>query len=316
MELESITRVPRPLGLTLLSLNYQKSQSEEDLESLQKHIVSQYALQGFRYNNQPMSINEFSHYTSIPESITIKLISKVSEKVGAFNSPEQVQDTLTSLASLSMNWAIQDRGLVMHHLGIMMQAQGNSYKPFISGEVSKALKLGLDSNRNIMEIYKSFFSSQTNILNIYNNNISNSNTYITPESAFDLVQNALNERNQERRSLSQSNQGQLPEGKKNFDALKVLQEDELDMLFQEHGLASSPDCLEKRTGTEALQRIGIEGVTEPQGSEATPLLGPNEGHEVLQPEGLWAPKRAKKPNSHEAFEDRRGEEFIDYDEVD
>ena len=290
-------RQPRPMGLTLLSLNYQKSQLPEDKEKLLKHLITQYTLQGFVFNRTPVNIPEFSKLTNLPEDTIMQYVSKVGASIGAFNTPDQIQDTLTTIASLSTNWAIQDRGLAMQQLNILQASQGNSYKPFISGEVNRALSQALTSNKNLMELYKTFFtSSNTNILNIYGNN-NEQEDYITPQKAFDLLQNRL--------SLNAADALSLPKHK-SFDNKKLIQDEELELLFIEHELGDSPECIEGRSGTDALRApepIGLQGVTIPVEDQD-------------EPKSLKAPRRRNTVNMHEEFEKRRGNsEYIDYDEV-
>jgi hypothetical protein len=60
--------------------------------------------------------------------------------------------------------------------------------------------------------------------------------------------------------------------------------------------------LENRSGTNALRAL------EPQGQLA-------DGQLVEVPISLEALKKIGKPNSHQAFEKRRGNDYIDVDEI-
>lgn len=286
---QKITRVPRPMGTTSIAINYQNNQSEINKDELYRHIVTQYTLQGFRYNGIPIAIPKFASLIGLHQQQVMGYVSTVSENLGAFNNKQNVEDTLKTITTLSTNYALEDRGIIMRQLEVLLRSQGNQYRPFISSEVNKALKLALDSNRNIMEIYRTFFtntSTNVNILNIYGNKDSGTE-FLTPAQAL----NILDERNQEKNRV-------LPEGK-DIKSLgsgqnpNILSEEEANQLFEKHSLASSPSCIEGRTGTEALRAIQPDNqlVTKPK---------------RRQPDGQ---------SGHEAFEARRGNDYIDYDEV-
>lgn len=297
-----ITRVPRPMGLTFLATEYQKDNSEDNITKVLKHLITQWTLTGFRYCGQSLNIPELAILIKVPEDIIMRHVSQVSQSIGLFNTPDQLQDTLTSIASLSANWAIRDKGLIDQQIEILQRSQGNSYKPFISGELSKTLKIGLDANKNIMELYKTFFTQQTtNILNIYGDKDKAASDYVNPDQAFEIV---LEQRN----AIPAPNSHSLPAASKGSDADTHIirdqrindqthSEQELDSLFKEHNLGDSPTCIEGRTGTEALRAL------EPDSLEA--LSPDNQG--VMKPEG---PK-----NNHQDFEKRRGNDYQDADEV-
>lgn len=288
------TRIPRPMGLTLLAKNYQKSQQDEDKNRLLKHLINNYSLQGFRYNSVPVSIPELAQLTGLKEALIMDYISKLNEDVGSFNNPSQIQDTLKTIASVSMNWAFQDRGLIMEQVQLLANAQGGSYKPFISSEVVKALKLALDSNTNIQNLYKTFFTSNTtNILNVYNNTDEQEH-YLTPDEAYQI----LDQHRIESLEATRNDKG-LPA----HNPTMVIQKDRLEELFEKHSLADTPGCIENRSGTEALRAL-----------EPDSQLADEQGD--TEPISFKAPRKKAPKSSHEEFEKRRGEEYTDYDEID
>jgi len=305
------SRTPRPKGLTMLSLNYQKDDSEHNKDRVYKHLINQYTLSGFRLNGVPVSIPELAQIIKMPEKDINALISDTGQELGAFTNPQQIEDTLRSIASLSTNWAIQDRGIIMQQIELLQKSQGDSYKPFISGELNKALKTGLDANKNIMELYKAFFTStSTNILNIYGDTPNESQNYVTPEEAFDLLHEGHKSDNRE---LPQSQNNQLPEHQDNESlnpnfqgshSIKdqrindqTVNENEREALFRKYSLGDSPDCRENRTGTDALRAL------EPQGLQA----------QTPDPEQVSF--KAEKKNRHQNFEERRGQFYEDIDEI-
>lgn len=288
----TIQRQPRPMGLTFLALKYQKDNSEDNRHQVLKHLINQYTLSGFRLNNVPVPIPQFAILIGVPEQEVMEYISQVSESIGAFNSPAQIQQTLTTIASLSTNWAIQDRGLISQQIELLARAQGGSYKPFISSELNKALKIGLDANKNFMEIYKTFFTQQqTNILNIYRN--VEDKKYLTPEEAFEIVNDGrVKEQIALPGSLSDDEQHRKE------TSTGIVSDTKLDELFEEYNLGDSPECLENRTGTEALR------------------AGQPDSQSVTKPVSLKAQRRIENKSNHSEYDTRRGFEYVDVDEVD
>lgn len=111
-----------------------------------------------------------------------------SHTLEAFKDPKKLSDTAAALANMSTLWAIQDRGTVQHQLEILMKSQGEKYMPFISGEISRLLSTLLQSNKQVAEIFRTFYQSGSTI-NI-NNQIQNNNQSqtLTVEEAYKIVQ--------------------------------------------------------------------------------------------------------------------------------
>lgn len=298
MEDIKITRIPRLLGSTRLSLNYQKSGSDSDKEKIFKHIVTQYALQGFMYNNIPCSINQLSAILSIPNELIMQYITELSTSLGTFNSPDRIQDTLKSIATLSTTWAIQDRGTILNQLTLLLKSQRGKYMPFISSEVNKTLKLVLDSNRNLIETFRTLnnTTSTTNILNIFSKQQSDQD-YMSPDQALEFLQQkglpAPNTQLPLNSFSSQERQNQLAD-------TKIMPQASLQALFSKYSLGDSPDCLEWRSGTEALTAQPHPGLTTPEPQSIGNEL---DGFEADTP-----------TPSHLDFESRRGEPRFDDEE--
>lgn len=258
---ETITRQPRMLGLTFLSLQHQQHKTEESKQKLYQHLISQYTINGFTLQGRSMNIYELSQYLNIKPEQTMQYINQVSASIGSLVNPAQIQETMQSIISLSSTWAMQDRGQIELQNTLLLKSQGNKYKPFISSEVNKSLKLKLEANKNLMEAYKTFFTSsnnQTNILNIYGEQNKDSQDTLSPSSALELI---LDTTKDDDKTLPQH----------------FTQENEA--LFKLHKLGETPDCLERRTGTDALRTLEpvSQLVTKPSG----PMAGiPNQSKDV------------------------------------
>ena len=102
--------MPRMLGATILAINYNKYQTNEAKDALYQHIITQYTLQGFRYNGKNLNIYQLAQTLLIPPEKIIKYIQLTGRHLGTLVDPKKIQETLQSIISLSTNWAISDRG--------------------------------------------------------------------------------------------------------------------------------------------------------------------------------------------------------------
>lgn len=278
---KTIRRMPRIQGLTYLSLTFQREKTEQAKEDIYRHVTTQYTIQGFRLNRISLSLHQFSAYAQIPLNRVMYYINNVASNMNSMQDPSNIQDLMKSIITLSTTWAIQDKGMIMGQIELLSKAQGNKYKPFISSELNKAMKLSLESNKNIMEAYKSFFNSNqstTNILNITQPKQDKDNNFISPDQALQLIRD--NEQKALSTGISDSGALSLPNNHTNRANEELAEE-----LFQEHRLVD--------------------------------FGGHNFGASVVEPLSQEAPihststatyHKAKRRSSHESFEARRGHE--------
>jgi len=284
-------RIPRPLGTTVLAIEYQKLQTDEAKDRLINHIITYYALNGFRYQGQSYTLQEMSELLQTPLPNIMEAISNLGSNMGNLADPTQLHETAKSIITMGLTFSLQDRGLIQSQLETLLTSQGGTYRPFITAEVNKALKLMLESNKNIHESYKAFFTnttSTTNILNIHQGRQPDKE-YLTPDQAFNLITD------QERGlpagptkpktpSLPADTQN-MPNPHSPSDTQSLAEE-----LYRKHSIGELRDVKEGRTGTEALR--------------------------ALEPADLpKAPDSQGATNSHRAFETRRGETYQDIDSL-
>jgi len=277
-------RIPRPQGTTYLSIQYQKTNQNEDKDRLYSHIINLYVINGFMVNGRAMSIPQLSKSLSLPTEKIMEEISNLGTKMGSLVSTENINNTVQMLVTLSTTWAIQDRGKVQEQLELLLQSQGNTYKPFTTGEVSKTLKMLLESNKNIMEAYRTFFTSSnntTNILNLINPQQENEEEYLTTDTAIQLIQS----------NESNNNKGELLTDNSANSELKSIG----NKLFEEYRIGDLESVKENRTGANAL--VGLDG---PVTTKAT------------MPKSL---KAKELGSQHEDFFNRRGIRVEDIDEL-
>ena len=109
-------------------------------------------------------------------------------------------EIINQLLGMAVAWNIEDRIAIENQVGLLKQAQGGTYRAFISSEVNKALGLKISASNSLQSLIKSLTSGGTiNIFNQQNNNTQINSSHITVEQAIDIVQNQLNESNHEPR---------------------------------------------------------------------------------------------------------------------
>ena len=266
-------RQPRPQGATFLSLKYQYSGTKEDQQALINHLVNLYTIDGFRWNGKPISIPNLSAILKVPQHEIMDQVSRTGTQMGSLASPENIKNTIETIVTIGTTNALQDRGFIFQQLNQLLQSQDGKYKPFITAEVNKTLKLLLESNKKILETYKTFFTSTnntTNILNIIADSKDNEKDYITPDKALELItNNGLPY--QETKALTANPNPHTPSETSSL----------ADKLFEEYGIGDLQDVRESRTGTEALMAL------EPLSREATkPASQPAEPNDSQEDGGF------------------------------
>lgn len=190
--MNTIEKMPRPTGVTILAQQMNKAKSKklrkQRKEKLISHIVNIYTMSGFRINDRTLSIPQLATLLKTKVETIQSAMLGTSHTLEAFKDPKKLSDTAAALANMSTLWAIQDRGTVQHQLEILMKSQGEKYMPFISGEISRLLSTLLQSNKQVAEIFRTFYQSGSTI-NI-NNQIQNNNQSqtLTVEEAYKIVQ--------------------------------------------------------------------------------------------------------------------------------
>lgn len=251
-------KIPRPKGTTELAHIYNKDNTDHNLIQLQRHIIQSYINTGFKYCNQPMNLEQFSRYTNIPISLIMEEINTRGKDTFLQADPEEQGDLLRALLGITLGASLSDRIAAQQQLSILSAAQGNTYKPFISSEVNKALKLNQEATQGILAIAKSLGGSQglsVTVNNHVGDKIQNQqNNYLTSEQALELLSQqadntSLLENPEAKKALhAQYGLGAMPVVKANqqqgidtskeglsFDKLAELSDDKVDHLDEPKG---------------------------------------------------------------------------------
>ena len=181
-------RVPRPIGTSELGKQYNITKDEEHYISLKQNIIHHYIRNNFSYCGHYMGIEEFAYMIKENVLTVQKELGHYGKALSKVNNEMVNNDMLRALANFSFSWALEDRSLASQQLHLLLQSQGSSYAPFISGEVNKAIKLGMDANTNIQALMRSLSGNGNGaILPIESPNENEGNKGITIDQAIKAI---------------------------------------------------------------------------------------------------------------------------------
>ena len=184
----SSSRFPRPFGLTALSIAYRKDKTTENKQALFNYIIHSWILSNGKFGNISMDVNTLARTTGM----TIEYIQTYMRDqilTSQIWQPEHQQELINGLLGQQLSWALEDRMEINQQLEILKLSQGGNYRPFISAEMNKALKLRLESSASLQQVIRTFTGgSTTNIFAQFNqqNNVQN-NQGISREEAMELI---------------------------------------------------------------------------------------------------------------------------------
>lgn len=191
----AITRKPRPMGLTQLSLEYQKTGNQEVLTQMYNYLVNNWYTNTGLVCGTHYDINSFASKYQIPRTFISNFMMETVCGSRIWDEEKQKQ-LMEGLIGEQITWALEDRMEIINQVNILKTSQNGKYTPFITSELNKALKLRLDSSTSLQQLIRSMAgsSSSINIFNQFNqqqNNIEQSQ-YITVEEARDIIQQQNN----------------------------------------------------------------------------------------------------------------------------
>lgn len=183
-------RMPRPEGTTFLCREVHRARSQkaklERKNRLLNHLVNVYTMAGFRINGHSLNLAQFSNLLGVKQEKIQSILFDKAHTIQAFSDPDTLKDTANALAGMCTTWAIQDRGLLQQQVDMLLRSQGNKYKPFITAEVTRALQTLMASNKNVAEIFKTFYSQGGININMTQNQLQQENV-LTIDKAYEIV---------------------------------------------------------------------------------------------------------------------------------
>lgn len=146
----TIRRIPRPIGTTELGKQYNNTKDNQVYNKLYEQVIHHYLRNNFTFCGIPMNIEVFSHYIKYPVHLIQKHITSYGRTLNEVHGEMLGQDIGRALTLEILKWGLEDRSRAVQQLNILASSQQGEYKPFISAEVTKAIKLGMDATANLM----------------------------------------------------------------------------------------------------------------------------------------------------------------------
>lgn len=181
--------MPRPLGATALASEAHLSSESTTMAKFIDFMINHWLLSngficGIQYDIQGLAR---SLKVSV-EDIRAHMRDRVmSSRVWDKESQEKI---LYGLIGELVGWTLEDRMRINAQIDILTRSQAGKYTPFISAELNKALKLGLESGTALQGVLGKLLGggTTTNIFNLMQqNNNSVTNNYVTPAQVIELI---------------------------------------------------------------------------------------------------------------------------------
>jgi len=146
-------RKPRPIGLTQLNLSLLqgKETKEERERRLKEALLKIYISSSFRLNGEEKTLPEIQREYGIREEESVTVMLEVAPGLIGLTETETPDKVMRALAASVLAWAQEDRKAAITQLGLLADSQGDTYKPFVSAEVTKALKVSQEATSNMMK---------------------------------------------------------------------------------------------------------------------------------------------------------------------
>lgn len=209
-----LRRIPRPNGATSLATEAFLTQDDNLYRSFIDFMVNQWLLSnGFICGTQ-YDVQAFAKGLKIPvEEIRLRMRDKLMTS-RIFDRDKQEQ-LLYGLMGELVSWTMEDRMKINAQIDILTRSQAGKYTPFISAELNKALKLGLEAGTSLQGVLSKLMGGgTTNVFNLFQQNNDNSvtNNYVTTTEVLEIL-------SEEQKQLDKPKQAKLLETKYDLTSL-------------------------------------------------------------------------------------------------
>lgn len=164
--MDNIQRIPRPFGLTQLMIEYHSKNNIESFEIARMVTIQQWLVKNGMAFGQRMTVTQLAEFLQCSPALINEFMIKQMISTKIFND-ENRQEWVDMIIAQQLAWNIEDRMDVQNQHDILSKSQGDSYKPFISAEITKILNAKQSATQNLGSLLSKMTSSQKNI-NIFN----------------------------------------------------------------------------------------------------------------------------------------------------
>lgn len=208
-------RIPRPYGATSLAAQYHITKEEQYLRQFQNLMIQQWCLCSGNICGQTYDIQSLANSLNVQvEDIRIHMRDEVL-KSRVWDSEHQ-EELLKGLIGQMISWTLEDRIRINGQINLLTASQGGTYKPFISAELNKAMKMGLESSTAMQSLVARLTGGgqTTNIFNMFqqNNEQNIQNNFVTRDDVLEILAG-------EQKQLPKSEQAKLLESRYDLSSL-------------------------------------------------------------------------------------------------
>lgn len=166
---EYTPRHPRPLGLTNYLIQYHQNPNpqhkQEQLQKIKQLIINQWTANGMTINNKMYTFEDLSTYLNLPVHIIQLQANKQMMRIARFMDDEKTKDWTRAQFFRAFNLGLETQSLIHQQASLLLASQGDTYQPFISGEVNRALNNLISAQKPIHDLLRlTMEKSTTNIL--------------------------------------------------------------------------------------------------------------------------------------------------------
>lgn len=213
-------------------------------------MIHQWCLCNGNISGTTYDIQSLANSLKVPvESIRIHMRDQVLQsKVW---DTEHQEELLKGLIGHMISWTLEDRMRINEQINLLTVSQGGQYKPFISSELNKAMKLGLESSTAMQSLIARLTGGgqTTNIFNMFqqNNEQNIQNNFVTRDDVLEIIAG-------EQKQLPKSEQALLLETRYDVSSLPEVvatQQDGIDT--SKEGLGEGLDIKKLQQATDNLK---------------------------------------------------------------
>lgn len=142
-------RTPRPLGVTLLTREYNNTKDPKLLKQIQRIWISQWLANGFEILGKPRTTEELQRILGCRGEMIAQHLNEPMRMLGK----DGLQKFEAALGFIFLG-ASSDRQKIQGQVNLLIESQGSGYKAFISDAVLKGLSLLNENTKTFMAIAK------------------------------------------------------------------------------------------------------------------------------------------------------------------
>lgn len=210
-------RLPRPNGATALATEAIISKDANLKKAWVDFMVNQWLLSNGFICGIQYDVQTFAKGLNISvDEIRVRMRDTLIQS-RIFDRDKQ-EKLLYGLMGELVSWTMEDRMKINAQINLLTKAQEGKYKPFISAELNKALKLGLESGTALQGVLARLVGGgTTNVFNLFQQNNDNSvtNNYVTTSEVLEIIAD-------ENKQLDKSEQAKLLETRYDLNSLPVV----------------------------------------------------------------------------------------------